>query len=385
MKKLVATLFFICIAGVCFAGPELSVDDGYFDLGMMQEGKVYPFLFRFENSGDEDLKVDVIQVSCGCVKIVEPAEPVVVSPGEELAVHFNFDTTGFQGDTVKYIYINSNDPLNPLLTIKLLTYIEAQESVFLNRFEQFSGWTVIGAGLVDGVNPCAFTVLIFFLSFLSFVGYQRRQIIVLGSVFILTVFLTYLAIGLGIFEFLRILPKFELVSRAIYIATACLAIVLGVLSLRDWWVFNKTKDPEKIMLKLPGMVKKQIQGVIREKTDTRGKTTQEKQGIIKLVLTALSCGFIVSLLESVCTGQLYVPTIVYVLGIPELKVKAWAYLVLYNVMFIVPLVAIFLFALFGVTSQGFAKVARLHLAKIKLITAFVFFLLGFFLLFIVKH
>ncbi|MFC1594749.1 hypothetical protein ACFL38_05420, partial [Candidatus Omnitrophota bacterium] len=168
----------------------------------------------------------------------------------------------------------------------------------------------------------------------------------------------------------------------IYIGTAILAIILGIISLYDWWIFHKTKDPDKIKLKLPGMIKKQIHGIIREKTDTRGKKTQ-KAGIVKLVLTALSCGFIVSLLESVCTGQLYLPTIVYVLGIPELKAQAWTYLIIYNIMFIIPLFIIFAFALFGVTSEGFARIAKLHLAKVKLLTACVFFGLGIFLLLII--
>jgi len=381
MKKILVTLIFLLLATTCFAAPKISIDDGYFDLGIMAEGQVYPYKFRIKNIGDEDLKIDVIHVSCGCVKIVKPDGPITVSAGEEFELQFNFDTTGFFGETVKYIYVNTNVPKNPLLRIRLDSFIEAQEQVLLRRFEKFSGWTVVGVGLVDGVNPCAFTVLIFFLSFLSFAGYGRRQIIVLGSVFILTVFLTYLAIGLGIFEFLHNLPNFEIVSKIIYFITACLAIVLGFLSLYDWWIFKKTKDPDKIKLKLPGMVKKQIHGVIKDHT----KDKSNKQSVIKLALTALSCGFIVSLLESVCTGQLYVPTIVYVLGVPGLKAQAWLYLLLYNLMFIVPLVTIFMFALFGVTSEGFAKIAKLHLAKIKLITAFVFFFLGLFLLFIVKH
>ena len=155
-----------------------------------------------------------------------------------------------------------------------------------------------------------------------------------------------------------------------------------MVSLYDWWIFNKTKDPEKIKLKLPGIIKKKIQSTIREKTD--GREGFKDKSLIKLMLTALSCGFIVSLLESVCTGQLYLPTIVYVLGIPELRIKAWLYLIIYNLMFIAPLLVIFLFALLGTTSQTFAKLAGRHLAKVKLLTAIVFFALGIFLLTILK-
>jgi hypothetical protein len=170
----------------------------------------------------------------------------------------------------------------------------------------------------------------------------------------------------------------------IYLITAILALILGAVSLYDWWIFKKTKDPEKIKLKLPGFIKKQIQATIREKANDR-KDEIQRRTLLKLMFTALSSGFVVSLLESVCTGQLYLPTIVYVLGVPELKVKAWLYLILYNLMFIIPLFVIFLFALLGTTSETFAKIASRHLAKVKFLTAIVFFGLGIFLLIIMKH
>jgi len=173
------------------------------------------------------------------------------------------------------------------------------------------------------------------------------------------------------------------VSQIIYIVVAILALILGAVSLYDWWIFNKTKDAEKIKLKLPGIIKRKIQETIREKTDDRKDATKSRD-LIRLAFTAISCGFIVSILESVCTGQLYLPTIVYIMKMPELKIKAWMYLMIYNLMFIAPLLIIFLFALWGVTSQVFAKLAQRHLAKIKLLTALLFFALGLFLLIIIR-
>jgi phosphoglycerol transferase MdoB-like AlkP superfamily enzyme len=88
----------------------------------------------------------------------------------------------------------------------------------------------------------------------------------------------------------------------------------------------------------------------------------------------------VSILEAVCTGQVYLPTIAFVLKVSHLKAQALAYLVIYNIMFIIPLIAVFLFALLGVTSQQFSKFMRTHMITIKLLLAGLFFGLGIILL-----
>ena len=98
--------------------------------------------------------------------------------------------------------------------------------------------------------------------------------------------------------------------------------------------------------------------------------------ISRLVLSAIVTGFMVSLLEAVCTGQLYLPTITFILKTTSLKLKAFTYLLVYNIMFIIPLIAIFLLALFGVTSGQFAQFIRKHMVSIKLLMAVVFISLG---------
>ncbi|MBM3251588.1 MAG: DUF1573 domain-containing protein [Candidatus Omnitrophica bacterium] len=385
MKRIIFVAFLVFfLAASAFCAPQLTIKNKEFDLGVMAEGMIYEYTLSIQNTGDEDLSIDLLKVSCGCVEIIEPTKPVKIAPGEKTELKFLFNTTGFTAKTIKYIYIQTNDPKQPVSPIKLLADIRPVKEILVSRFGSFSWLTIVTAGLIDGINPCAFTVLIFFISFLTFAGYSRRQTIILGTFFITAVFFTYLWIGLGLFEIFRRLSFFIVFSYLIYLITAILALILGVVSLYDWWIFKKTKDPERIKLKLPGFIKKQIQATIRAKADDREEEVQRRT-LLKLMFTALSSGFIVSLLESVCTGQLYLPTIVYVLGVPELKVKAWLYLILYNFMFVIPLFAIFLFALLGTTSETFAKIAARHLTKVKLLTAIVFFGLGIFLLMIMKH
>ncbi|MFC1594362.1 DUF1573 domain-containing protein, partial [Candidatus Omnitrophota bacterium] len=147
IKRIFLIVLFVLVAGTAFAGPRLAYKTDYFDLGTLEEGRVFPFLFRIKSIGDADLIVDVIRVSCGCVRITEPTEEVVLAPGEELAIHFTFDTTGFRKEVIKYIYVETNDPRKPVFSVKVRVDVAPKEEVFLQRFEKFSGWTVVGAGL----------------------------------------------------------------------------------------------------------------------------------------------------------------------------------------------------------------------------------------------
>jgi len=245
------------------------------------------------------------------------------------------------------------------------------------RFQSMKPLVVTLAGLIDGINPCAFTVIIFFISFLALQGYRRRALVVIGLTFIFAVFLTYLLIGLGLFSFFYRLEGFWLVSRIINYSIGIFSIVLGILSLYDFFKFKKTKKAEGLILQLPQAVKAQIHSVIGR--HYRNEKGGAEKNIFGLLISALVTGFLVSMLEAVCTGQTYLPTIVFILK-NHYDPKAFAYLLIYNFMFIVPLLAIFLMALWGVTSEQFTKFLRSHLLSIKMLLALLFFVLGIFLI-----
>ncbi|MFN7170357.1 MAG: hypothetical protein ACK4NT_03845 [Candidatus Omnitrophota bacterium] len=260
-----------------------------------------------------------------------------------------------------------------------------QETDFFTRliglFKSFTPGAILGAGLVDGVNPCAFTTLIFFLSFLSFAGYNKRQVFYIGSFFIIAVFLTYFLLGLGVFKFILKLKFYGIIAEAFYYLVGILVLVLAFLNLYDFYRFKKTKKIEEIKLKLPHVIKWRMQKVIGE--GYRKEKGKPSRSFFNLILISLIIGFVVSLLESVCTGQVYLPTITFITRVQELRLKAIFYLLLYNLMFVVPLLLIFILVLYGLTSEHFAKFAQKHLAKVKLLTA-IFFLSLFILLWRLK-
>jgi hypothetical protein len=132
-------------------------------------------------------------------------------------------------------------------------------------------------------------------------------------------------------------------------------------------------------LQVPNFLKKRIHHIIRAKG---GELEENKEGQSgRFLLAAVLIGFIVTLLQSTCTSQVYLPTLLFVTNIPSLRESAFLYLVLYNLIYILPLLVIFGIVYWGVTSEQLAYFLQKRASTIKLLTAFFFFALAGILIF----
>ena len=245
-----------------------------------------------------------------------------------------------------------------------------------NFFNQITVWAIIGAGLADGINPCAFAVIVFFISFLAVYKYNRKEIILVGSAYCVSVFAAYMLLGLGFFRFLYAMKGLTYVTLAIQWVTIGLCALFFALSLYDFWIYRKTKKSEKMLLQLPRSYKEYIHKVMRFFLKDKQSSSW------RLLLAACCVGFVVSLVEAVCTGQVYLPTIMVILKEADKHFfKAAEYLVLYNLMFIVPLALVFMLALCGKESSTFNNWLKRHLGLTKLLLCCVFLGLLLLLLF----
>jgi len=237
---------------------------------------------------------------------------------------------------------------------------DAEQSI-IDRFKSFGVLTVAFAGLVDGLNPCAFATLVFFVSYLALSGRQGRDVLAVGLAFTLGVFLAYLAVGLGFSQVLGLLGDLlATLGRWVYGLTALLCAVLAVFSFLD---FFKARQGEigDMSLNLPHSLRMRINAVIR-----RGRTSQA------FIAGAFFTGIVVSFLELACTGQVYLPTIIFVVSRPELRVRAFAFLLLYNLLFILPLVVVFILAYCGTGSKQLTRFLQQRAATVKLGMALLF-------------
>ena len=95
----------------------------------------------------------------------------------------------------------------------------------------------------------------------------------------------------------------------------------------------------------------------------------------RFVAAAFVIGLLIAVIELPCTGQAYLPTLAYMVRDDALRLNALFHLLLYNVLFILPLAAVFLFAAFGLTHERLAAALRAHAAAVKFATAALFFVL----------
>jgi len=242
---------------------------------------------------------------------------------------------------------------------------EAARATVISRFQSFSVGTIAAAGLVDGINPCAFTTIIFFLSMLGYLGKSKRDLIMVGVGFTSAIFATYLLLGFGLLTAVSAFAVGRGSSMIIGYAVAMLAFALAAWCVVDVVRYVRSKDVKKMKLGLPKLIKLGVHKVIRQGLTSR-----------RLVLGSVVVGFLVALLESVCTGQTYLPIVHIINTVPTMRVSAISYLLLYNLMFILPLAAILIMGYFGVTSKVLGQLLRRHLVAMKLTMAVMFATLG---------
>ncbi len=251
--------------------------------------------------------------------------------------------------------------------------IRKGEESIVERYKSLGLLAILSAGFIEGMNPCAIATLIFFISYLTMVGRKRKEIFWVGMGFTGTGFITHLLLGLGILRFIQSLSFLPLFSRIVYFITFFFALFLGTFSLYDYVQLKKGR-PSKIKLQVPTFFKKKIHRTIRARS---GEPDVNKGGeSSRLLLAAVAIGFIVTLFQFTCTSQVYLPTILFVTNIPSLRGSAALYLILYNLVYIAPLLVIFGIVYWGVTSEQLSFFLQRRASTIKLLTSLFFFALA---------
>ncbi len=249
---------------------------------------------------------------------------------------------------------------------------KADESI-VERFKSFGILAILFAGFMEGMNPCALATLIFFISYLTMVGRKRKEIFWVGIGFSGAGFVTHLLIGFGILRFIQHFSFLPLFSRIVYSITFLFAFILGIFSLYDY-IQLKQGRPSKMKLQVPNFLKKRIHQIIRARE--RDLEGNQRGQSLRFFLAAIVIGFIVTFLQTTCTSQVYLPTILFVTNIPSLMKSAVLYLILYNIVYILPLLVILGIVYWGVTSEQLAFLLQRRASTIKLFTSLFFFLLA---------
>lgn len=174
------------------------------------------------------------------------------------------------------------------------------------------------AALIDSINPCAFSILLLTIAFLFSIGKFRSSILKIGGSYIFGIFIVYMLIGLGILQTLHVFNTPHFMAKL----GASLLIVLGLIN-----IINEFFPSSPVKLRIPHAAHRKIAELMEKGS----------------MPTAFLLGGLVGLCEFPCTGGPYL----MVLGLLHdmaTYAKGLGYLLLYNLIFIFPLVIILLIA-----------------------------------------
>mgnify|MGYP003884578007 CR=1 FL=1 len=210
---------------------------------------------------------------------------------------------------------------------------------------------VILAAAADSVNPCTFAVLVLLLGTLLVAG-RRGKVLQAGLAFTGAIYISYFLMGLGIFSAIQAAG----VQRPFILAVSSLAILLGLWNMKDYFAYGKWFTIEVPQRWRP-LVKRITSSVV-----------------------SVPGAFVVGVLDSLfllpCSSGPYI-AILALLSKTATRVEGILYLLLYNFIFILPLLLITGAVHFGFTTTARAERWRSQrLGKLHLISGAVMFLLG---------
>lgn len=208
---------------------------------------------------------------------------------------------------------------------------------------------IVVAAALDSINPCVIGVLIFLLGFLLMVFKKPNKMLLAGLIYSAAVYGTYFILGFGILTAVVGTG----VTKAVYWFAAIIAIIAGLIEIKDYFWYGKGFSLQMI----PG-ASERIK-LITDKVRTMGN---EKPWMA--YLTAFGLGIFVPLVELPCTGAPYFAVLALIAdGAYD---KAVPYLLLYNLIFIAPLLVIIGLVYFGKSSDALEGWRKRHRGAMRL-------------------
>ena len=210
---------------------------------------------------------------------------------------------------------------------------------------------VIGAAAIDAINPCAFAVLIILLATLLAAG-KKKKILYAGLAFTSSIFISYYLMGLGLYTAIQAAG----LTHLFYFIVAILAIIIGLFNLKDYLWYGRW-----FVMEVPLSWRPKMKALLKGVTSVPG---------------AFLIGFVVSLFLLPCTSGPYI-VILGLLAEATTRYYAMGLLVLYNLIFISPMLLITLGIFKGFTSVEKAEEWRCRKLKVlHLIAGLIILCLG---------
>jgi len=210
---------------------------------------------------------------------------------------------------------------------------------------------------IDSINPCAIGVLVLMLSVLLATKKSTGRMLFLGFLYISSVFVVYFLAGLGLIYFLSSIPL--AITEYISITVGILIIGAGIIEIKDYFWYG-----QGFTLAIPAVFTNKIHKY-------SSKTT---------VLGIIFLGAFVSAVELPCTGAPYLAIIT--LLSQYFDFTALLLLILYNIIFVAPLIIILVMVSFGKKLYEIKKWKQTNRAYMRLLVGILLVAMGWLLILI---
>jgi len=245
-----------------------------------------------------------------------------------------------------------------LLDAQVARAVEDEAASPLDRLrlrEQLTLWAVIGAALLDSLNPCDFALMLLLMGTLIVLG-KRMKVLWAGLAFIAGTYVTYFTMGFAVYTLLGITVGARGFRVPFLYTVSSLAILIGLFQMKDLLWYGRWFSIE-----------------IPDRWKPRAKKLAES---VASIPGAFVIGALESLFLAPCTSGPYLAILTLLSQTTE-RLEGALLLLLYNFVFVIPLIVLAFAVHFGFTTTARAERWRTAKAgKFHFITGLVMFVLG---------
>jgi cytochrome c biogenesis protein CcdA len=328
MKKLLfaISLFFIILIGISVSGAEVFVSEQttihYFysftclHCAKVHESGILEAATLWSNVNVNKYEVSLNQTSRD--KFEEFSEGFRI-PNEKRGYPFLVIEQGGNYSYLMGDLLIIENLENSVVNFQPMAYVPSGGGSF---FSKLSLVTIIASALIDSINPCAFGVLLFLMAVMLSMGSSKRAFRA-GMIYTFVIFLVYLSAGFGI---MKLFTSFSTLGK-VKTFVGVLIFIGGLIEIKDFFFEGKG-----ISLRIPVSAKP-----ILEKYSRKGT-------LVSLIIL----GILVAMVELPCTGGIYLAILSLISTNGGLGIF---YLILYNFIFVLPLILITYFVSKGVSTN----------------------------------
>jgi len=294
-------------------------------------------------------------------EVIEPVDVALSGDKRSFAYAYKIEDWIFQSNAKVTVNINQEIVIDESVNVNVPWCVHdgqnQTQGACEEEIKELTFAKIMSLAAIDAVNPCALAVLVLMLvAILTYNPKDKKKVIYAGLAFALSVFVMYLVYGLVIIRFFQLVQALTSIRLVLYRVLGGAAIILGILNLKDFFYYK----PGSFMTEMPMFMRPKAKKMIGHVTSPKG---------------AFFVGAFVTIFLLPCTIGPYVIASGILSALQLIQTLPW--LLIYNLIFILPMIGITLFIYAGFTTvENVAGWKDKNIKYLHLISGIIIFLLG---------